>query len=125
MLEVKKLKKGNYILHKGEPYVVKEVQSVVTGTHTHTKVKLALHGLFSGVNESITMPPHDYVDELAIIRKHGQVISKNEDKVQVMDMFSYETLDADYHPDLVGNLNEGDEITYVDFGGSAFIVERR
>ena len=125
MLEVKKLKKGNYILHKGEPYMVKEVQSVVTGTHTHTKVKVSVHGLFSGVNESFTVPPHEHVDELSIIRKHGQVISKNEDKIQIMDMFSYDTLDADYHPDLVGSLEEGDEITYVDFGGSAFIVEKR
>jgi len=125
MLEVKKLKKGSYILHKGEPYIVKEVQNVVTGTHTHSKIKLIIHGLFSGINESFTLPPHDHVDDIHIIRKHGQVISKTEDKIQVMDLFSYDTLDADYHKDLVGDLEEGDEITYVDFGGTAFIVEKR
>jgi len=125
MLEVKKLKKGNYILHKGEPYVVKEVQTVVTGTHTHSKVKLSVHGLFSGVNESLTLPPHDHVDDINLIRKHGQVISKIEDRIQIMDMFSYETLDADYHEDLIDGLSEGDEITYVDFGGTAFVIEKR
>lgn len=105
--------------------MVKEVVSVVTGTHTHTKVKVSVHGLFSGVNESFTAPPHDFVQDLEIIRKHGQVISKAEDKMQIMDLYSYETLDAEYHEDLVGNLNEGDEITFVDFGGTAFIVEKR
>ena len=105
--------------------MVKEVVSVVTGTHTHTKVKVSVHGLFSGVNESFTLPPHDFVQDLEIVRKHGQVISKTEDKIQIMDMYSYETLDADYHEDLVGSLNEGDEITFVDFGGTAFVVEKR
>lgn len=105
--------------------MVKEVVSVVTGTHTHTKVKVSVHGLFSGINESFTLPPHDHVHDLEIIRKHGQIISKTEGTIQVMDLFSYETKDAEFHEDLIGTLTEGDEVTFVDFGGTAFIVEKR
>jgi|ETNmetMinimDraft_2_1059921.scaffolds.fasta_scaffold222044_1 translation elongation factor P/translation initiation factor 5A len=122
MIPVKHLRKGSYMIYKEEPCIVKEVVNVVTGTHSHTKVKVSFHGLFSGVNDSVTLPPHDSVEETEIIRKEGQLISKSDSKVQIMDMRTYETIDAD-SGEL--ELNEGDSVTFIDFNGKAKVLEKR
>ncbi len=123
MIEVKKLRKGYYILHKNEPYIVKNAQIVVTSTHSHTKMKLEVQGLFNRINETFTLPPHARVEDIDIIRKRAQVISKLPDKIQIMDLETYETLDAISDEDL--EINEGDEVTFIDFKGNRKIIEKR
>jgi translation elongation factor P/translation initiation factor 5A len=124
MIEVKKLKKGDYIIHKSEPWMVKDIVSVVTSTHTHTKIKLSITGLFNGMNETFTLPPHERVENIEIIRKHAQVISKTDTKVQILDLKTYETLDANAY-ELFDKLKVGDEVTYVEFNNIARIIEIR
>jgi len=41
------------------------------------------------------------------------VIAKG-DKMQIMDSRTYETLDATAEPELLSELNEGDEVIFVD-----------
>ena len=55
MVEIKKLSKGSYIAHKGEPYRIKNLYSVIIGTHSHAKTKVELEGLFSGKKETISI----------------------------------------------------------------------
>lgn len=125
IIEIKHCKKGDYILYKNEPYRIRDIGIVVTGTHSHTKVKLQVQGLFSNLIESFTMPPHERVEEVDIVRKAAQLISKTPDNVQIMDMHSYQTLDADADPNLKNELNEGDNVTYVEFNGSIKVLEKR
>ena len=121
MIEIKKVKPGHYILHKDEPYRVIKNQIVVTGTHSHTKNKLEMKGLFNDKYESVVHPPHDKLEDVEIIRKKAQLLSKTGNVGQVMDMVSYETFDAN----LPDGLNEGDEVTYIEFKGQATILEKR
>lgn len=125
MEDVKKLRPGTYILHKDRPWRVLKNQIVVTGTHSHTKNKLELQNVFSGDYESITLPPHDKVEDIQIIRKLGQLLSKAKEKVQVMDMNTYETFDAEISQELFENLNEGDNVTFIEFNGRISILEKR
>jgi translation initiation factor 5A len=125
IIEIKHCKKGSYILHKGEPYRIRDIGIVVTGTHSHTKVKLQVEGLFSNLSESFTLPPHERVEEVEIVRKLAQLISKTPDKVQIMDMHSYQTLDADVDTDLKNEINEGNNVTYVEFNGAVKVIEKR
>lgn len=122
--DIKKIRPGAYILHKGEPCLVKLNQIVVTGTHSHAKNKLELEGLFSGKGERLVLPPHEKLETLEIIKKLGQLISKTNDKVQIMDMNTYETLDAEID-EKIEELNEGDQVTFVDFNGRIRILEKR
>ena len=125
MIDIKSLKKGNYILHRDEPAVVKEVGIVVTGTHSHTKCKLTVQGLFSNFTETIVKSFHEHVDDLDVTRKKAQVISKTAKSVQIMDPVSYETLDAEADEAVFAELHEGDEVTYIHFNNRTKILEKR
>lgn len=125
MIEIKKLSKGSYIAHNGEPYRIKKLNLVVVGTHSHTKTKVEMVGLFSGKKEMMTMSPHEKVEDVKVIRRHGQLIAKMGEEVQVMSMDNYEMVDADVQQGLIDKINEGDDVTYVEFEGRARVIEKR
>lgn len=125
MTEAKELKPGNYIKINNEIVKVVRKEVVAYGTHSHSKTKLFVQGLFSKGEKSINLNHHDNVEMVEIIRKEGQVIAKLPDKVQVMDSVSYETVDADVDNELLGELNEGDTVTFINFEGNAKIIEKR
>ena len=125
MIEIKKLSRGSYIAHKGEPYRIKKIGLVVVGTHSHTKTKVEMTGLFSGKKETLTMSSHERVEDIEIIKNHGQLIAKRDNEVQVMSMDNYEMIDADVQPGLIDEINEGDDVTYVEFEGRARVIEKR
>lgn len=125
MTTAKELKAGNYIKLNNEILKVTRKEVVAFGTHSHSKTKLFLQGLFSKGEKSVNMNHHDAVEMVDVIRKEGQVISKLSDKVQLMDNVSYETLDADIEPELLLELNEGDIVTFINFEGKAMVLEKR
>ncbi len=125
MTQAKELKPGNYIKLNNEILRVTRKEVVAYGTHSHSKTKLFVQGLFSKGEKSINLNHHDVVETVDIIRKEGQVIAKLPDKVQIMDSVSYETVDADADPELIKELNEGDTVTFVNFEGKAKIIEKR
>jgi translation elongation factor IF5A len=122
--EVKHIKAGSYVLYKDQPFQVKKNQIVVTGTHSHTKNRLDMKGVFSDQNESIVFPPHERLEILEILRKKAQIISKSP-RLQIMDMVSYETVDAEADEKLLNELNEGDEVTYIEFNNARKVLEKR
>ena len=122
--EVRNLRPGEYILYKNQPYQIKKNQIVVTGTHSHTKNKLDLKALFSEQSESVVLPPHDRFDTIEILRKKAQVLSKVP-SLQVMDMISYETFDAIADENVLSQLNEGDEVTFVEFNNLRKVIDKR
>lgn len=125
MTEAKDLKKGNYIKYNNEVLRVIKKEVVVYGTHSHSKTKLFVQGLINKGEKSINLNHHDQVEELDIIRKSAQVLSKSADKVQIMDSHSYETIDASADEELLNELNEGDEVTFIEVEGNARILEKR
>ncbi len=124
-VEINQLKKGDYLLHKDEPCIIKDIGLVVFGTHSHAKMKLTVHGLFTGLNETISFPLHHRVEQVEIIRKAAQLLSKTEASAQIMDNVSYETKDAQAAKELLEQLQEGDVITYVEFNNTARVLEKR
>mgnify|MGYP002012679809 CR=1 FL=1 len=124
MASASDLKKGSYFIHNNEPVRVIRKEVVVYGTHSHSKLKLFIQGLTEKGERNINLHHTDKVDIVEIIRKVGQVISKN-DKVQIMDNVSYETLDANAPEEILNELNEGDLVTFVDFNGNVQIIDKR
>ena len=119
------LKKGSYFIHNNEPVRVNRKEIVVYGTHSHSKLKLFIQGLNAKSESAINLHHTDKVEIVDIIKKVGQVISKTDDKVQIMDNVSYETLDGAAPEELHNELNEGDVVTFVDFNGNVKIIEKR
>ncbi|MCP3682316.1 MAG: hypothetical protein GY861_06460 [bacterium] len=125
MKPVKEVKKGEYIVHRNEPCKIMKKENVTFSSHSHTKLKIDLEGLFSNFKETVTLLPHESVEDVEIIRKKGQVVARLADKVQVMDLVSYETMDGDVDRDLLEQLNEGDEVTFVGFNEQVKVLEKR
>lgn len=103
--------------------VKKEV--VAFGTHSHSKLKLTIQSLFTKTEKVINLGHQDRVDILEIIRKSGTVISKSQSAYQIMDSVSYMTLDAEKAPSMQEEINEGDEITFVELPEGIKIIEKR
>ncbi len=125
MVDLKKLKKGNYVVWEGEPCMVKDLQFVVYSTHSHTKAKIELQGLFSGKFISTSLPLHEQMQEADITRKCATIISKAKDKLQIMDAVTFETIDADVDDKLFEEAKENDSVTYVQFGNTSKVLEIR
>ena len=119
------LERGTYFIYNGEPVRVLRKEVIVVGTHSHSKLKFFVQGLNEKSERSIILNHTDKVEIVDIIRKLGQIIAKANNKVQVMDMVSYETLDANAASELFNELNEGDQVTFIDLNGNIQIIEKR
>ncbi len=119
------LEKGNYFIYNGEPVKITRKEVVSVGTHSHTKLKFYVQGLREKWERTVVFQHSDKVEKIDITRKQGQIISKANNKVQLMDAVSYETLDAKVPVELVNDLNEGDNVTFVELNGSIEILDKR
>ena len=119
------LERGNYFIHNGEPVRVIRREVIVVGTHSHSKLKFYIQGLREKGERNVIFQHSDRVEKIEIMRKQGQIISKTKNKVQVMDAVSYETLDANIQPELIDELNEGDNVTFVELNGTVEILDKR
>jgi len=125
MKHVKELQKGDHIVYRDEPYRVLRKEIIAVGTHSHTKVKVLAQGVFTGNSETITLAPHTNVEDVQIIRKKGQIIANQPENLQLMDLVSFETLTAAASEELLKELQEGDEVTFVEFGSDVRVLEKR
>jgi translation elongation factor P/translation initiation factor 5A len=123
MINIKDIEKGRCIINRGEPAKVQKKENVTAGTHMHTKVKLTIQGLFSGKTEVLTLTSHEMIEDVDIVNKRGQVLSK--EPLQIMDLMTYETVEADTLPELRGQVNEGDTVSFIEFEGKRVVVEKR
>lgn len=119
------LEKGNYFIYNGEPVRVIRKEVVSVGTHSHTKLKFYIQGLREKGERTVTFQHSDRVEKVDITRKQGQIISKANNKVQLMDSVSYETLDSTLPPELANDINEGDTVTFIELNGAVEILDKR
>ena len=119
------LERGTYFIYNGEPVRVLRKEVIVVGTHSHSKLKFYIQGLTEKSERSINFHHTNKVEIIDIIRKLGQIISKTNNKIQLMDMVSYETLDANATAELFEQLNEGDQVTFIELKGNVEIIQKR
>ncbi|MDO8741085.1 MAG: hypothetical protein Q7J54_05940 [Candidatus Woesearchaeota archaeon] len=120
MVNVKELRPGTCILYRNKPYKVKRMELVTVGTHCHTKNKVEMEGIIEKDSQVAVFASHENLEEVDIPRKRAQVISKQDNKMQIMDSVSFETFDS--ASDL--ELSEGDEVIYVAYNGKIIILEK-
>ena len=125
MAAAQELQKGSYFIYNSEVVRVLRKEVIVVGTHSHSKLKFYIQGLNEKGERSVNLGHSDKVEIVDIVRKLGQVISKANNRVQVMDMVSYETLDAIAPAGLLNDLNEGNQVTFIELNGNIEIIEKR
>lgn len=104
------LSKGNHVMIEGEPCEVRGVSMSSPGKHGSAKAKIKARGIFDEKDRHITKPGDSMMMQPDVDKKIGQIVSKEGNIAQVMDMDTYETSEMELPEDL--NAGEGDEIKY-------------
>lgn len=117
MKEISELSKGNVIKAGGEPCKISKISSSMPGKHGHAKYSIEAIGIFDGKKRLIKESSESKVEIPDLEVKDGQVISLSENSAQVMDLSSYKTFEISVPEELQGDLEEGDEVKYVESMG--------
>ncbi len=112
LVSVGSLKKGDTIIIDGAPCKITDTSTSRPGKHGHAKVNMMAVGLLDGKKRNLVMPGHDKVEAPIIEKKTAQVLSVSQNKANVMDMETYETLDLEIPEELKDQVKEGVEVLY-------------
>ncbi len=115
--EVGKLKEGRYILIEDEPCKILAIATSKPGKHGAAKARVDAVGIFDGMKRSIVQPVSAKTYVPVVERKAGQVISISGNSVQLMDMGDYSNFEIAISEELMGSIEVGKEITYIESMG--------
>lgn len=113
-VEVGTLRKGSYIMIDDEPCRIVDLTKSKPGKHGSAKARIVAIGIFDGSKRSFVKPVDANVEVPIIDKRSGQVFSTTSSTVQIMDLETYEYVDAPYPEDeeLKAKLNSGVEVEY-------------
>lgn len=113
------LSKGNYVMIDGEACEVRSVSMSSPGKHGSAKAKIKARGVFDGKDRHLTKPGDSMMMQPEVSKKFGQIVSKDGNIAQVMDMDTYQTNEMDLPEDL--EAGEGDEIEFWEIGDRVLV----
>ncbi|MEM4018464.1 MAG: translation initiation factor IF-5A, partial [Sulfolobales archaeon] len=93
--ELGDLKEGSYIVIDGEPCRIVEMTRAKTGKHGSAKAHVVAIGIFSGARKTLVAPVDQRVEVPIVSKKTAQVIAILGDRVQLMDLETYETFEVE------------------------------
>ena len=123
-VDVGELRVGGYMMIEGEPCKIVDIAKSKPGKHGSAKFRIVAIGVFDGQKRQFVKPV-DLGAEIPLIDKRpGQVFAINPTGVQIMDLETYEYLDAPFpeEEDLKAKLTAGAEIEYWKILGRVKIV---
>ena len=119
LITATELKAGSYVIIRG-PCVIRKLDISKTGRHGHTKVRIEAVGLIDGKKRVVIEPGHNKLAVPLIEKRKGQILSINE-KVSVMDIENYETIEIAIPDELKNELKEGIQVEYWNIEGQKII----
>ena len=87
-------KSGTNIIVDGMPCTVRSMDVSKTGKHGHSKCRFEAIGMINGQKKVFVAPGHDKLEVPLVEKKKGQVLSKSDGKVSLMDLESFETIEV-------------------------------
>jgi translation initiation factor 5A len=111
---VGELKVGSYVMIDGEPCRVVDITKAKTGKHGAAKANVVAVSVFGNAKKTL-MAPVDQQVEVPIVEKHiGQILANTGDRIQLMDLESYETFDIDMpsEEEFKDKIKPGAEVEY-------------
>jgi translation initiation factor 5A len=126
-IDVGSLRVGGYMIIDGEPCHILDVTKSKPGKHGSAKARIVAIGVFDNQKRQFVKPV-DLNAEVPIIDKRvGQVFAVNPTGIQIMDLETFEYLDAPFpdDADLKAKLVAGTEIEYWRIMGRVKIVRAK
>ena len=122
IIDATQAKSGTVIMFEGEPYTIRSNDISKTGKHGHAKCRMEAIGIFSQKKKVITVPGHERFDVPLVEKKKAQILSVSGDRVSIMDLDSYETLELGFMEELREKLESGKQVEYWDIEGKKVIM---
>ena len=123
IISATELRSGTNILIEGEPYTVKKVDVSKTGKHGASKCRVESTGIINKQKKIIAVPGHEKFEVPMVDKRKGQVLSSG-DKVNIMDLESFETLDVPCDEEIKSELSPNDNVEYWDIEGRKIIKRK-
>ena len=120
--EVRELKENRYIIIDDEPCKIVSITTSKPGKHGEAKARIDAIGVFDGQKRSVVYPVRHKVQIPVIDKRTAQVVAIMGEKVQLMDMETYETFEMEIPEEFKGKLREGEEIQYIQAMGKRKIT---
>lgn len=110
-----------------EPCRIVDITKSKPGKHGSAKARIVAIGIFDGVKRSIVKPVDSNIEVPIIDKRSGQIFAVTPSSVQIMDLETYEYLDAPYpeEEDLKAKLTPGVEVEYWRIMGRVKIVRTK
>jgi len=126
-IDVGSLRVGGYMLIDNEPCHIVDITKSKPGKHGSAKARIVAIGVFDGVKRSFVKPVDLNTEVPLIDKRPGQVFAVNPNGVQIMDLGTFEYLDAPFpeEEDLKAKLVAGAEIEYWKIMGRIKIVRAK
>lgn len=115
--EVRNLKVNGYIIVDEEPCKILSIQTSKPGKHGEAKARIDAVGLFDNQKRSIVHPVKHKIGVPLLDKRQGQVITASGDTAHVMDLATYETFEMSVDEEYKGQLQPGQEISYMEVLG--------
>ena len=116
-------KVGTNIIVDETPCTIKSIDISKTGKHGHAKCRIEAVGIITGQKKVFVMPGHDRLEVPLVDKRKGQVLSIS-DKVSIMDLKSFETIDVPCPDEIKSQLQENATVEYWDVEGEKIIKRK-
>jgi translation initiation factor 5A len=116
-------KVGTNIILDGEPYTVKSIDISKTGKHGAHKCRIEAVGMISDKKKVLVVPGTDRFEVPMVEKRKGQVLSIG-DKVSIMDLENFETLELDCPEEIKSELEVNSNVEYWDIEGIKIIKRK-
>jgi translation initiation factor 5A len=126
-VDVGSLRVGGYLIVDGEPCRIVDITKSKPGKHGSAKARIVAVGIFDGVKRSLVKPVDANAEVPMIEKRTGQVFAVTPSSVQIMDLETYEYLDAPYpeEEDLKAKIAPGVEVEFWRILGKIKIVRTK
>ncbi len=112
-MELGAIRVGSYIIIDGEPCRIMSYTKSKPGKHGSAKARIVAIGVFDEAKRTLVKPVSAQVEVPIIEKRGGQVIALLPSAVQVMDLETYEILEAPLpEEEISSKLASGIEIEY-------------
>ncbi len=123
IINATEIKVGTSIIVEGVSCIVKKIDTSKTGKHGHAKCRIEAVGIINGQKKVFVVPGHERFEVPTVDKRKAQVLSKG-DKVSLMDLETFETLEIECPEELKSELEETSNVEYWDVEGEKIIKRK-
>jgi translation initiation factor 5A len=125
--DVGSLRVGGYMIIDNEPCRIVDITKSKPGKHGSAKARIVAIGVFDNQKRQFVKPVDSNAEIPIIDKRPGQVFAVNPSGVQIMDLETFEYLDAPFpeEEDIKAKLAPGVEIEYWKIMGRMKIVRAK